>query len=94
MYTNDSIFLKKSLSIPVLSDCNSSVESLFVDSEEDKAGSLSVAENSHADQISESEQDYGRGTDLSPGEFLKRLDVQIKQSKQAAVKSCQDAEKR
>lgn len=95
MYTNDSIFLKKSLSIPVLSaldHCNSGVDLLC---EEDNAGCAN-AENGRTGISSEKKQDDGRGraSDLSPVEFLKRFDGLINQSKQAAVKGCQEAEKR
>ncbi|XP_045899746.1 lysM and putative peptidoglycan-binding domain-containing protein 1 [Micropterus dolomieu] len=84
MYTNDSIFLKKSLSIPVLSDmedCSNGGDLALEDSEEDSA---------------EKKQDDGqeRASDLNPVDFLKRLDGLISQSKQAAVKGCQEAEKR
>lgn len=98
MYTNDSIFLKKSLSIPVLPDldhCNSGVDMLLEDSGEDNASSAS-AENGCTAVSTEKKQEDGsrRVSDLSPVEFLKRLDGLINQSKQAAVKGCQEAEKR
>lgn len=92
MYTNDSIHLKKSLSIPLLLDSNSSLESLLVDS-----GDHQAAEQVHPGRIpSDGKQtdDGGTSEDLSPKEFLKRLDGLIHQSKQAAVRGCQDAEKR
>lgn len=88
MYTNDSIFQKKSLSIPVLSDLDLG-----------KRGADLPLENGGEDGegagISPEEtRDDGRGSDLSPGEFLERLDGLISQSKQAAVRGCQEAEKR
>lgn len=86
MYTNDSIHLKKSLSIPLMLESNSSLESLLDDSGDDQA-----AEQVHLGRIS---SDGGASEDLSPKEFLKRLDGLIHQSKQAAVRGCQDAEKR
>lgn len=95
MYTNDSIFLKKSLSIPVLSDCSKSVDSVSEDSDEDNAG-RSSAQNGHAASSPEARRADGEGrvSDLTPGDFLKRLDGLISQSKQAAVTGCQQAEKR
>uniref|UniRef100_UPI0037E85972 lysM and putative peptidoglycan-binding domain-containing protein 1 n=1 Tax=Semicossyphus pulcher TaxID=241346 RepID=UPI0037E85972 len=98
LYTNDSIFLKKSLSIPVLSDCdhcNNGVDLVSNNNEEDGAGCVS-AQNGHTGSSSEKQQDNGKetGPDLTPVDFLKRLDGLINQSKQAAVKGCQDAEKR
>ncbi|XP_068179368.1 lysM and putative peptidoglycan-binding domain-containing protein 1 [Antennarius striatus] len=79
MYTNDSIFLKKSLSIPVMSDwcrCSGAVGSASEDGVQTQNG------------VSE------RVSDLSPVDFMKRLDGLISQSKQAAVKGCQEAERR
>ena len=96
MYTNDSIFLKKSLSIPVLSDVNHCSNGVGL-AEEDKSdeGGAS-AQNGHSRSSSERKQNDGkeRASDLTPVDFLKRLDGLISQSKQAAVKGCQDAEKR
>lgn len=92
MYTNDSIHLKKSLSIPLLLDSNSSLESLPDHSGDDRA-----AEQVHPGRISSDgkpNDDGGTLEDLSPKEFLKRLDDLIHQSKQAAVRGCQEAEKR
>ncbi|KAK5891758.1 hypothetical protein CesoFtcFv8_012203 [Champsocephalus esox] len=94
LYTNDSIFLKKSLSIPVLSDlahCSDRGD-LF---EEDGAGCVSK-QNGHTRSPSERKQNDGRerASDLTPADFLKRLDDLISQSKQAAVRGCQEAEKR
>ena len=98
MYTNDSIFLKKSLSIPVMSDsdqCVNGVDLNLEDSEEDNAGRGS-AQNGHTERSSEEKRDDGSDivSDLTPVDFLKRLDGLISQSKQAAVKGCQDAERR
>ncbi|XP_029959715.1 lysM and putative peptidoglycan-binding domain-containing protein 1 [Salarias fasciatus] len=91
LYTNDSIFLKKSLLIPVLSDldgCSNGADLTEEDCDEARLqnGSSSVRK-----------QEEGEGpasSDLTPVDFLKRLDDLISQSKQAAVKGCHDAEKR
>ncbi|XP_039973790.1 lysM and putative peptidoglycan-binding domain-containing protein 1 [Xiphias gladius] len=98
LYTNDSIFLKKSLSIPVLSDvddCSNRLDVAEEDGEEDDAG-CAAARNEHAGSSYENRQNDGgeRPSDLTPVDFLKRLDDLINQSKQAAVKGCQEAEKR
>lgn len=87
LYTNDSIFLKKSLSIPVMSDLASSSNQVDLAEEDSEAGAGSGSEKNQVDC---------RGTlsDLTPGDFLKRLDGLISQSKHAAVKGCQEAEKR
>ncbi|KAI9999886.1 hypothetical protein NQD34_011729 [Periophthalmus magnuspinnatus] len=80
LYTSDSIFLKKSLSIPVMADLDGCVVS---------------AEEDGPTQGTEQLQEDGRDiTELTPNDFLKRLDGLISQSKHAAVKGCQDAEKR
>ncbi|KAA8591924.1 lysM and putative peptidoglycan-binding domain-containing protein 1 [Etheostoma spectabile] len=95
LYTNDSIFLKRSLLIPVLSDldhCNNGVDLVQENSEEDCAS----AQNGHMESSSERKQNDGeeRVADLTPVDFLKRLDCLINQSKQAAVRGCQEAEQR
>eukprot|EP00064_Thunnus_orientalis_P019359 superscaffoldBa00004808_g19477 len=97
LYTNDSIFLKKSLSIPVLSDlddCSNGVDLAEEDSEEGAGGAS--GQNGHTARSSQMKQDDGneRASDLTPVDFLKRLDGLINQSKQAAVKGCREAEKR
>lgn len=87
LYTNDSIFLKKSLSIPVLdelNDCKDCCEEDSEDSEERRS-------KHGPDHLQEDCKDI---TDLTPEDFLKRLDGLISQSKYAAVQGCQDAEKR
>lgn len=91
LYTNDSIFLKRSLSIPVLSDLAHCSDG----GEEDGAGCVSK-QNGHTRSPSERKQNDGRerASDLTPADFLKRLDDLISQSKQAAVRGCQEAEKR
>lgn len=91
LYTNDSIFLKKSLSIPVMSDLDHHTNGVDSgDGEEDGAVS---AQNGHS---SGERRDGGREaeSELTPVDFLKRLDGLIHQSKEAAVRGCQDAEKR
>uniref|UniRef100_A0A673A8G5 LysM, putative peptidoglycan-binding, domain containing 1 n=1 Tax=Sphaeramia orbicularis TaxID=375764 RepID=A0A673A8G5_9TELE len=88
LYTNDSIFLKKSLSIPVMScDLDGSGHQVGLAEEELEGGAGSGSEQNPVDcrdALSE----------LTPGDFLKRLDGLISQSKHAAVKGCEEAEKR
>lgn len=85
MYTNDSIHLKKSLSIPLLLDCPSGLGS-----PPDPGGDDAEARSARK------QEDGGGGTseELSPEEFLKRLDGLIHQSKQAAARGCREADKR
>ncbi|XP_020783238.1 lysM and putative peptidoglycan-binding domain-containing protein 1 [Boleophthalmus pectinirostris] len=81
LYTNDSIFLKKSLSIPVMAELDACM--------------ATSVEGGRSAQGNELLQEDGRDiTELTPNDFLKRLDGLISQSKHAAVKGCQDAEKR
>lgn len=98
MYTNDSIFLRKSLSIPVLSDldsCSNGVNLVLEDSEEHSAGFASL-HNGPTGSSSEKNQDDDRErvSEITPEDFFKRLDGLISQSKQAAVQGCQEAERR
>lgn len=99
LYTNDSIFLKKSLLIPVLSDldgCGNGVD-LAVENGEEGSTSCAPLQNGHTVSSSEMKQEVRKETassDLTPEDFLKRLDDLIYQSKEAAVKGCQEAEKR
>ncbi|CAB1431147.1 unnamed protein product [Pleuronectes platessa] len=85
LYTNDSIFLKKSLCIPVLSDSDSVAA--------DDAG---CAQNGLSGSASGNQPFDGtdRTADLTPEGFLKRLDELIHQSKEAAVKGRQETEER
>ncbi|KAL7874288.1 hypothetical protein SRHO_G00052580 [Serrasalmus rhombeus] len=92
LYTNDSIFLKKFLSIPVLT------ESLFFTNESELLQELSNQE----EHISQHQVPAGNGqtdsesqevpSDLSPSDYFKRMDSLIDQSKQAAIKTCQEGD--
>ncbi|XP_060777934.1 lysM and putative peptidoglycan-binding domain-containing protein 1 isoform X2 [Neoarius graeffei] len=90
LYTNDSIFLKKFLSIPVLTDSLS-----FTNQDE-----LLEEESSHQDQqvLVNNGQTVSASpdvtADISPSDYLKRLDCLINQSKQAAIKTCQEGDKK
>lgn len=75
LYTNDSIFQKKVLSIPVLSQ---SCENQQVEEGSTQMDSCSQGSAVNADV-----------TDLSPSDYLKKMDGLINQSMQAAVKTCQ-----
>lgn len=96
LYTSDSIFLKTSLLIPVLSDSHDggdTVDPAEGDSKSDTTGCASV-QNGHPGRFPERDDAQEKPSDLTPGDFLKRLDDLISQSKQAAVRGCQEAEKR
>lgn len=94
LYTNDSIFLKKSLSIPVMSDLDDYSNGLHLAEEDGHKGTVSAASHHNGHTGSSSEEKREHCKDLTPVDFLKRLDDLISQSKQAAVKGCQEAEKR
>ncbi|KAJ8354627.1 hypothetical protein SKAU_G00221940 [Synaphobranchus kaupii] len=89
LYTNDSIFLKKSLFIPVLTDpdsINNGVEQ----------GTSQSAENDYRGDQSHS-VGHAIGvegeSDISPMDFLKRMDRSINKSKQAATRNITEGEK-
>lgn len=88
LYTNDSIFLKESLFIPVLTESVS-----FTNGVELTEGETSPAQihTEISNEIPKSQTDSR--CDLSPVEYLKKIDSLISQSKQAAVKTCQEGEK-
>lgn len=86
MYTNDSIHLRTSLSIPVLLDCGG------VESQPDLSGDEEAAGKVRSDR--KREDGGGTAEELSPEDFLKRLDGLIQKSKQAAVRGFRDAEER
>ncbi|KAF7662507.1 hypothetical protein LDENG_00234200 [Lucifuga dentata] len=98
LYTNESVFLKKSLFIPVLSDCAGDCGNGVALTEEDSADPSSCvsAQNVNTTGSSDKKQKHiaERSSELSPVDFLKRIDGLISQSTQAAVKGCQEAEKR
>ncbi|XP_037128928.1 lysM and putative peptidoglycan-binding domain-containing protein 1 [Syngnathus acus] len=84
LYTNDSIFQRKSLSIPVPSRSEAHEE-------EDDQGERLNDELSRADK---SPTASSSGKELTPTDFLSRLDGIISESKRAAARRWQDAEKR
>ncbi|XP_072535651.1 lysM and putative peptidoglycan-binding domain-containing protein 1 [Salminus brasiliensis] len=92
LYTNDSIFLKKVLFIPVLTESVSftSENELHeeVSSQEERKSLQQVTGNGQTDFESQEVT-----SDLSPSDYLKRMDSLINQSKQAAVKTCQESDK-
>ncbi|KAK3551189.1 hypothetical protein QTP70_013858 [Hemibagrus guttatus] len=84
LYTNDSIFLKNVLSIPILTESQS-----FTNEEESSLQYQQVpVENGQT--VSECQEVTA---DISPSDYLKRMDSLINQSKQAAIKTCQEGQK-
>lgn len=84
LYTNDSIFLKKCLLIPVPSGPDG--RGAPVDGGDRDGGSVQDGDSSVTRA--------GSASDLTPVDFLKRLDDLISRSKQAAVDGCHQAEQR
>ncbi|TRY90422.1 hypothetical protein DNTS_018918 [Danionella cerebrum] len=85
LYTNDSIFLKDSLFIPVLTESVSFTNGLEL-TEEDTLPAQTPENKTDAYRCE-------KKADLSPGEYLKKIDCLISQSKQAAVKTCKEGER-
>ncbi|CAM4701720.1 unnamed protein product [Leuciscus chuanchicus] len=94
LYTNDSIFLKESLFIPVLLTESVSFTNGVELTEEETSPAQTHTEISN--ETPKSQTDSSRceaNADLSPVEYLKKIDSLISQSKQAAVKTWQEGEK-
>ncbi|XP_077576720.1 lysM and putative peptidoglycan-binding domain-containing protein 1 isoform X2 [Stigmatopora nigra] len=88
LYTNDSIFLKKFLSIPVLSHPDTrATDADDEDDEEDGGPRLAGCPVGKSRAVVPSE-------DVTAGDFLSRLDGSISESKMAAARRWQDAQKR
>ncbi|XP_054636687.1 lysM and putative peptidoglycan-binding domain-containing protein 1 [Dunckerocampus dactyliophorus] len=94
LYTNDSIFLKKSLSIPVLSDVEGHTR--------DEGGHKGEGEDSGEvagrtcpyNGLKASPSYQENAPELTARDFLTRLDGFISESKQAAARGWKNAEKR
>lgn len=82
LYTNDSIFLKKCLFIPVLA------ESLSFPGENERHHGNPSRTDSHPRP-----QSPEVPAELSPSDYFRRMDRLIRESKQAAVKTCQSGHK-
>lgn len=94
LYTNDSIFLKESLFIPVLTESVSFTNGVELTEEE---SSPAQTHTEISNETPKSQTDSSRceaNADLSPVEYLKKIDSLISKSKQAAVKTYQEGEKR
>lgn len=93
LYTNDSIFLKKSLSIPVLSELDKELFSNEDSPSDEETSQRDSATKEVPVQNGTAQTDSGKDSssaDLSPMDYLKRMDSLITQSKQAAAKTCKE----
>ncbi|KAB5586862.1 hypothetical protein PHYPO_G00006340 [Pangasianodon hypophthalmus] len=89
LYTNDSIFLKKFLCIPILTESLSFTdENEFREEEPSHQYQQIPVENGQT--VSESQEVTA---EISPSDYLKRMDSLINQSKKAAIKTCQERDK-
>ncbi|KAG9345307.1 hypothetical protein JZ751_009853 [Albula glossodonta] len=100
LYTNDSIFLKKSLSIPVLRDTDSLKNGVESAEEGSSQSEESERRGDHSQRGGQANGTHDRNanveegnSDLSPMDFLKRMDISISQSKQAAAKNIKEGDK-
>lgn len=92
LYTNDSIFLKESLFIPVLTESVSFTNGVELTEDETSPAQIHT-EISNEIPKSQTDSRCDAKADLSPVEYLKKIDSLISQSKQAAEKTCQEGEK-
>ncbi|MEE6491533.1 hypothetical protein FKM82_016252 [Ascaphus truei] len=93
LYTNDSIFLKKSLYIPVVTDqLDFSIGLEGAGEGLRDEGSASRPEKVERQKGHSSTSQTGPKEDLSATDFLRKLDTRIRVSKRAAVKKLQEGE--
>ncbi|XP_061633796.1 lysM and putative peptidoglycan-binding domain-containing protein 1 [Phyllopteryx taeniolatus] len=95
LYTNDSIFLKKSLTIPVPSRPDAHTGATDADDEDDDVdeGARLGGEVLRTDKVLTASPSR-TARELTARDFFSRLDGFINESKQAAARRWQDAEKR
>lgn len=87
LYTNDSIFLKKHLSIPVLTERPELSDAAPPTEASGTAGEEGAASRSQRSMSMDARKD-----DVSVIDFMSKLDTKIRVSKRAAVKKMREAE--
>ncbi|XP_048338226.1 lysM and putative peptidoglycan-binding domain-containing protein 1, partial [Sphaerodactylus townsendi] len=101
LYTNDSIFLKKTLYIPVPVDPKGLANGLDLDEEEEEEeADKEEAGNGQPDNTKRPKAQRNNGAssssapkhDLSAADFLFKLDSEIRRSKQVATKKLREGE--
>lgn len=102
LYTNDSIFLKKTLYVPVPVEPKQLANGLNLDDEDEDAGKEEEAEEeavgtSQSESVKRQKAPRKNGAsgsapkhDLSASDFLFKLDTEIRRSKQAAAKKMKE----
>lgn len=89
LYTNDSIFLKKYLSIPVLTE-----QPELSHAAPPTEGPGTAGEEGAANRSQRSMSVDARKDDVSAIDFMSKLDTKIRVSKRAAVKKMREVESR
>ncbi|KAL7977967.1 hypothetical protein Chor_004954 [Crotalus horridus] len=100
LYTNDSIFLKKNLLIPVPTKPKALSNGLNFEEEEEEEEEEKAGEALPPESTKKQKQPRKNGSsggsvpkhDLSAADFLFKLDSEIRRSKQAAVKKLREGE--
>ncbi|XP_044532082.1 lysM and putative peptidoglycan-binding domain-containing protein 1 [Gracilinanus agilis] len=101
LYTNDSIFLKKTLYIPILTEPRGLFNGLDSEEEEEREEEMLLSQGGaespsvlrKKEEKASSDQDLPIPShDLSATDFLKKIDSQISLSKKAAVKKLKKGE--
>ncbi|KAG8147006.1 hypothetical protein E2320_014068 [Naja naja] len=96
LYTNDSIFLKKTLLIPVPTKPKALSNGLDFEEEEEEEGGETLPPESRKKQKQPRKNSSSGGSvpkhDLSAADFLFKLDSEIRRSKQAATKKLREGE--
>ncbi|XP_039606634.1 lysM and putative peptidoglycan-binding domain-containing protein 1 [Polypterus senegalus] len=106
LYTNESIFLKKTLIIPIMAKSDDRLNGLEASDETEEGSNQAECTTEASEMKGHTDKDKANGSnsskpegaqwqgDLSAKDFLKKLDSKISQSKEAAVKKIQEVEKR
>lgn len=97
LYTNDSIFLKKTLLIPTKPKALSNGLNLEEDEDEEGQGQAVPPESTKKQKQPRKNGSSGSSVpkhDLSAADFLFKLDSEIRRSKQAATKKLREGESR
>ncbi|KAM4690139.1 lysM and putative peptidoglycan-binding domain-containing protein 1 [Rhinophrynus dorsalis] len=90
LYTNDSIFLKKCLSIPVMTEQPDLSNGL--NSQDGSGDQEQKSEELATKERGKSQRHAGQKEEMSASDFMNKLDTRIRVSKRAAVKKLREGE--
>ncbi|XP_077115560.1 lysM and putative peptidoglycan-binding domain-containing protein 1 [Ranitomeya variabilis] len=93
LYTNDSIFLKKYLSIPVLMEQPELINGAHTTGDSGAAGGNGAGKEGTESRPQRSMSLDARKDEVSTSEFMTKLDTRIRVSKRAAVKKMREVAK-